>query len=414
MKKFIVGLVAIVIFVCGAAMTACAPKSSSAVTIDELIREDFAAEKEAEDDAKGREHIEIPEGAEVIEKDGEEWIVINSTDEFTEKLWRGGKDALSKNYILSNDLIIGDNYPTKINGNKTFKGKFDGNNYKIYATQENGGLRRGLFSVISEALIENVIFSAADGSCNSDSFIDGEGCLLFEVGFNSTIRNCVNYWQPNSFIESKFMGGTKETLIENCINYADLYIGSIGGGIALSCWDGKMIDCANYGNISGNYNYDNNCVGGIVGRFSDNSIIENSVNYGKIVGLSNVGGIVGKGIALKNEYANLPENQIIKNCKNYGDIYLTREKDEKRVEEIEWDSIYRIGGIAGSVTKVENCVNEGNFYGFESFGKGINVEFCGGVVGVAKEVKDCTTKHTISVQKGRDKLVGDIYGILIK
>lgn len=413
MKRFLISLVAIVFFACSVAMSACTktPSTSTAVTKYELMRENYAAEKEAEDDAKGREHIEIPDGAEVIEKDGEEWIVINSSNEAVNKIWRGGETALSKNYILAADLILGNNYPSRINKDKIFQGKFDGNNYKIYATEKNGGLRRGLFHTISGALIENVIFSAADGSFSSDSFT--WGCLLFEYSYSSTIRNCINYWQPKLVIECRFMGGTKDTWIENCVNYADLYVGDIGGGIVFSSWNGKIIDCKNFGNIS-SYYYNKQCgVGGIVGRISGESVIDNCINYGEITGESNFGGIVGSGLDGQIDSNNIPKNQLIKNCKNYGNIYLKKVEGDIRVEAITWESIYSIGGIAGAATKIENCKNEGNFYGFESFGKGINVDYSGGIVGIAKEVINCTTTYTIPVQKGRAKNVGEIYGILL-
>ena len=420
MKKFLISLALIVAFVCSVAMSACTktPSTSTAVTIDELIRDDYAAEKEAEDD-KTREHpTEIPEGAEVIEKDGEEWIVINSADEAVNKIWKSGEAALSKNYILAADLILGKNYSRQINKYKIFQGKFDGNNYKIYSTQENGGVRGGLFNLVTDAIIENVVFSASDGSWDNDS-LDWDD-LLFARCYRSTIRNCINYWQPKPYLTGYFfcfMGSAIESSIENCENYADLYVGYLGGGIANTVEDGEIINCKNYGNISGKYYSEDYGIGGIVGRLVGDSIIENCINYGKVTGQSNFGGIVGIGIAnnkgglMNIEY--FPEKQKVDNCENFGDIYLKKEEGEERVETITWKSIYRIGGIAGSATKIENCKNEGNFYGFESFGEGIKVDYCGGVVGVAKEVIDCTSANSIPVQKGRAKNIGEIYGILL-
>lgn len=422
MKKFLIVIMSIVMLACSAAISACtkASSTSTAVTIDELIRDDYAAEKEAEDD-KTREHpTEIPEGAEVIEKDGEEWIVINSADEAVNKIWKSGEATLSKNYILAADLNLGDNYYKRIKKEKIFRGKFDGNNYKIYSTEENGGVSGGLFFSLVDALIENVIFSSSDGSWNTDRYGDN---LLFVSCSISTIRNCVNYWQPKPYSSEytydwHFMGNVLDSLVESCVNYADLYVSHFGGGIAQTVRDGKIINCTNYGNISGEYHNTDSGVGGIVGVIRADSVIENCSNYGKITGQSNLGGIVGIGISqyYVNEYWNkdfFPENQLIKNCKNFGDIYLKKEEGDNRVEKITWKSIYRIGGITGSATKIENCKNEGNFYGFESFGKDIYVELCGGVVGMAIEVTDCTSKNSIPVQEGRARGVGEIYGILL-
>lgn len=95
-----------------------------------------------------------------------------------------------------------------------------------------------------------------------------------------------------------------------------------------------------------------------------------------------------------------------------------KEEGAKRIESTDHDNqdykgiIYEFGGIAGSVSRVENCTNYGNFYGFESMGNGIKVRFLGGVVGAAKQVTDCENRGVIKVQKGRGINVGDIYGFI--
>lgn len=112
-------------------------------------------------------------------------------------------------------------------------------------------------------------------------------------------------------------------------------------------------------------------------------------------------------------------NQVVRNCKNYGNIYLLRSDGKKRFESTDHANdgeykniIYEFGGIAGSISRVENCENHGNFYGFENMGNGIKVRFLGGVVGAAKQVTDCENFGVINVQKGSGINVGDIYGFL--
>ena len=161
-------------------------------------------------------------------------------------------------------------------------------------------------------------------------------------------------------------------------------------------------------------------------------LIENCENYGHIIGKNGLGGIVGsvyrgmgsQMISLQNGLSDeyYTENQVIKNCNNYGNIYILKEDGDNRVETtghedsnyIDEDKklIYEFGGIAGSVSKIENCINEGNFYGFENMGNQIKVDYLGGVVGAAKQVTNCENKGTIQIQKGRDLRVGDIYGYL--
>lgn len=84
-----------------------------------------------------------------------------------------------------------------------------------------------------------------------------------------------------------------------------------------------------------------------------------------------------------------------------------------QVTDEEFPNVFCVGGVAGSATKIENCNNEGNFYGFEKLGKGIKVDYSGGVVGIALEVNNCNSKNSILVQKGKSLNVGEIYGILI-
>ena len=433
MKRFLISAVAIVFLACSMAMSACTKASSTAVTIDELIRENYAAEKEAEDDAKGREHIEIPDDAEEIEIDGETWTVIRSIEEFRKKIFRADDKGLTGSFILANDVDVKWFKPY----HKIFKGRFNGNNYKFYGTEENNGFGGCLFYLMKNAIIENVIFSASDGYVGET---DEQGYSLSDYGFalsylnvfistiaeDCTIRNCVNYFQPKNIIESfggvQSYGGFIDTAsnctIDNCVNYADL---KAQGGIVNTARDCRITNCKNYGNLSNSYT-----CGGIVGEVYKDCVIENCTNYGNITCYRNMGGILG-GIRNMSYYPsedrilnaeNYTENQIIISCKNYGDIYVLKEKDTDRLEYInddysDYPDLYCIGGIAGAVAKVENCSNEGNFYGFESFGKGIKVDFSGGVVGVAKEVIDCTSTNTIPVQKGRAKNVGEIYGILL-
>lgn len=421
MKKILVSVLAIVFFVCGATMTACAPKSSTAVTIDELIREDFAAEKEAEDDAKGREHIEIPEGAEEIEIEGETWHVIRNITDFKRKIYSNGEEGLTGSFILANDIDVERFQPRK---SIYFQGRLNGNNYKFYGTKENGGFGGCLFCRMKNAVVENLVFSASDGFFGgvdySDSSLAKLDVFIAYVAQDSIVRNCINYFQPKNIVESLggiqsyggMINGASNCIIENCVNYADL---KTSGGIVNKAANCQIINCINYGNLSSKYES-----GGIVGQVQYDCVIEGCTNYGNIVGRSNTGGILGSVfLSLSSSHLSegiYTENQIIKGCKNYGDIYVLKEKDTDRLEHLSDENyldLYCIGGIAGAAAKVENCVNEGNFYGFESFGKGIYVDYSGGIVGIAKEVVDCTTKYTIPVPKSRAKNVGEICGILL-
>lgn len=158
MKKVIAIAITFVLMLGCVFMSACSEKSN-AVTRDELIRENFAAGKEAEDDAKGREHIEIPENTETIEIEGEEWKILRSIEEFEEKIFYSD-GGLEKNYILANDIDLKRWRNIRYT---IFQGKINGNNYKFYSSKETGGFGSCLFYNIKNAILENIIFSASDG-----------------------------------------------------------------------------------------------------------------------------------------------------------------------------------------------------------------------------------------------------------
>lgn len=432
MKKLFIGILTLAIAVSCVVFAACGllNGTSTAVTYGELLRENYAAEKEANDDAKGREHVEISDDAQTIELENEEWVVLRNIEDF-KRIWstREGTakrdENLKKNYIVANDIDLkGWDYDSLT---QSFEGKFNGNNYKFYSPSGNGGFVSCLFYRLENALVENVIFSSNiyfHGTPTSEKNV-----FIAALAFNSTIRNCVNYFSYTYHPVDYFTSGAliaiaDNCIIENCVNYGDN--SNSNGGIIGRASGCTISNCKNYGNLVCGYY----AVGGIVSILQEDNTVENCENYGHIVGKSRLGGIVGsvwQGISKwscsyslngldENYYT---ENQLIRNCKNYGSIYLLRDSGDRRIEstdrtsELEYkDIIYEVGGIAGSVSKVENCINEGSFYGFENMGNQIKVDYLGGVVGAAKHVTNCENYGEIQVQKGRALRVGNIYGYL--
>ena len=431
------------------AVTGCKEKESSAVGRFDLIREDFAKNKEKEDDEKGREHLEIPANADTIEIENETYCVVREFNDLDQKEYNYPdmpKLRSQRNYILANDIeLICDGTEIVFCLWKKFEGRLDGNNYKITSSEKNGG-RKALFEIIHEATIENLVFSSSDGYVNSLTGHTGYSFIATNAS-NSVIKNCVNYFQHA--LKEEYRNSTRyrvywvyfngfvryiydDSLIDNCINYGDIY--ESNGGIVFYANNSTIRSCKNYGNLVIRFGD----LGGVVSRIYGDIIVEDCENYGSIVsGGCGVGGIVGRvshGYAFSSASIYLDiescpaddyytENQIVRNCKNYGDIYLLKEEGKKRIEETDHNeekycdsvrnTMYEFGGIAGSITKVENCINEGNFYGFENMGKKIKVKFLGGVAGAAKEVTNCENKGKIEVQKGRGEYVDNICGYYI-
>ena len=222
MKKAIILILSLIIVICGSAVTGCT-KASTAVGRFDLIRENFAREKEAEEDAKGREHIEIPADAETIEIENETWTVVREAKKF---------QKATGNYILANDMVLSD----LICFANDFEGKLNGNNYKI--KNYNVGTIKRLFYSIENSTIENIIFTTIDGyggynNTNSEP-------LIATFAKNCVIKNCVSYYQQDANYYKKankknytryngFVANVHDSIIEDCINYGDFYVGY--GGI---------------------------------------------------------------------------------------------------------------------------------------------------------------------------------------
>ena len=112
--------------------------------------------------------------------------------------------------------------------------------------------------------------------------------------------------------------------------------------------------------------------GGIIGESNANATVTNCTNKSNITGRNSVGGIIGY---------NGGNSTAIKNCKNYGDIYI-----------VEGDYGYTgAGGISGSsVKEIINCCNYGKISGKYRLG---------GIVGFMSPssgiLKDCVNKGNV-------------------
>lgn len=400
---------------------------------------EFAKAQEAKDDAAGREHIEIPEDAETITIDGEQYIPIDDIDEIR-------PEDYDKNFILKHDIDVsggkGGVAPsfilsmTSTNPDKPFTGKFNGNNYKVY-----GDRSKILFGHIKDAEISNIIFSSETN--NIDKTLRG-ATLLCGVAENSVIKNIVNY----SMLGCKDLRATSgmilylyKSTVDNIVNYGDIAEGS--ACIIKYMFDSVAKNCKNYGNISYQFQYP---IGGVVSEIlahhipvmtsnheataTTGSLVENCENYGNIVGTSYVGGIVGRVTMYNDAYTLglvhgemfynyftdisrvrlLSNPTVIKNCTNYGNIYRDKEYEE---DPLKLTVLCCLGGIVGLGNEIENCTNNGNIYGFETVNPGYTVDYIGGITGAAVTVKECASSVKLSVAK-KVKHTDELCGYLIE
>lgn len=153
-------------------------------------------------------------------------------------------------------------------------------------------------------------------------------------------------------------------VIRDCKNYAS--VGGVGGGLGgggiagnTRYSIGHIINCYNYGNVSGKFD----AIGGIVGSHGDNGHyeirpnrserdglkIDSCFNYGTVTSTLqesrlSAGGIIGEG-------DNYPGSAVIKNSYNAGDIHAYP------------NDYLHLGGIIGKGPElVENSGNTGNIY----------------------------------------------------
>ncbi len=469
MKKFLTIAITFVLMLGCVFMSACSEKSNATYD-EELIRKNYAKEMEAEHDKTRVHPVEIPDNAQTVEVDGIIYDVFRDSSIY-DAIWRFTNHpetySGTGNFILANDIQWMGMYNYYDIGSKShpFNGRFYGNNYKIKDCYS--AIESGIFTYIENAVIQNVIFSASQGDYQKTSRFAN---TLVNYAKNSVIKDCINYFQEDSACynstfkkssrEGHFIGTVVDCEIIGCENYADRVFNYNGGMVITAYGDTIISGCKNYGNFvrrperireydtieyeAYNDNDDKYAIGGIAGEIYGNVKVKDCVNYGHIAGLTRMGGIVGSAVDLDiantigsyywinyfiaggsytEDYnvqsaSNYWANQVIENCVNYGNIYLnkTAEKDNKIKNVFNsyfTNDVYCIGGIAGSATKVINCENYGNFNGFESFDEGINVDYCGGIVGFTVQADNCTNTGTMVIQKGKASNVGNIYGFLI-
>ncbi len=228
-------------------------------------------------------------------------------------------------FRLTKNLDMKDYYWTPIGTiTNTFQGRFYGKNYTISNIYINSNANLGLFGVIEEAIIGDVVVE--NSYIRGTTFVGG---IIGNASFACLISNC-HFKGGEISVSSDFAGGIvgritafKDSniagcVIEQCSNSGKLtrngdgrYVGGIVGyfiGSTNLDDDSFIMNCYNRGLIEG-YNY----VGGIVGYITNLFLVANCYNTGNIMAATICGGIGGSS-------ANLNANSKIVNCYNVGNI----------------------------------------------------------------------------------------------
>ena len=232
---------------------------------------------------------------------------------------------------------------------KMFEGIFDGNNYEIngiYNKTESSNEAIGFFSEINNATIKNLSLSGDIilGENNDDTNLSGAGFVGCARG-SSLILNCINRVNVTKNSSGRdtagFVGAVGNTMIsnipeylivKNCINYGKITGANNCGGIIGNVDNGNVIieDTYNMGDIT---NYIGNYAGGLIARDALETCsitIKNSYNKGTIKARRGIGGLV----------ARVHGNITIDNSYNNAELY-----SEQR------SGTAYIGGLIGLVIK---------------------------------------------------------------
>lgn len=301
-----------------------------------------------------------------------------------------GSATYNQYYILTADIDLGGREWTGIGNQndaaKAFKGKFDGNGKVItgFAIEEERDYTPGLFGMLDGgAVVKNL---TVHGCIRAGSKNDFGGLLCVSVNGGSAVENCTVY---------------ADVQITRAAGSKNFYFGGITGRLAPG---GKIQDCTVLGKIqlqvtASATNTQRQYTAGIAARI-DAAEITNCKNYADIsqiftgsatIGYS--GGIVALG------QANEKTTASIRNCVNYGDIFVESNGGQGRT-----------GGIFGNpksaaVYTIENCFNAGKVL----YGKGTDSGFMGELVGLNEagqlNLKNCyASGHNLAGNKGKGNL----------
>jgi len=292
---------------------------------------------------------------------------------------------VSKCYKLLNDLDLSD-YGTNFNdgagwipigegfffeGNRSFKGEFDGNNKKItglYINVSNIGYV-GLFGMIESAKIQNLSVEGV----NIKSGWDYAAGIVGGAYDNSSLSNCTF---SGTVSGGFYVGGIVGNLygnMSNCYSNGAVSGFEFTGGVAGSV-TGNMTNCYSTSVVNGSL-----FVGGVVG-FVVNGNITNGYSINSVSGIGEVGGIVGR-----------INGGSVTNCYSTGAVSASHD--------------YNAGGIAGVV---EHSGNITNCYSTGTVNSGGTAGGIAGTISIECSIINCYSAGAVS----GNNYVGGIAGYI--
>ncbi len=254
------------------------------------------------------------------------------------------RNNLSGKYILMNDIVFTDadfqEAGTFYNGgngwipigygdtSKSFSGILDGNGYKISGikaknTSSDENIQIGLVGKSTGQIINLAM--------DQLSFKTAEFGLIGAIAATNEglIKNCITFGAvtgsnagPRTGSDNTGGGicAINRGTISFSKNYCSVITCGFSGGIVGNNF-GKIVCCANFGQITVTKGWDLGAVGGIAGF--NQKTVSKCYNTGTVIGLDEAGGIVG----VNNGSTEKPA--LIENCFNTGHVKTTRLSSDK-------------------------------------------------------------------------------------
>lgn len=256
----------------------------------------------------------------------------------------------------------------------SFVNTFDGNGHTISGLTISSGDNVGIFAMINETgVVKNIVLS--DVNITAGSYVGSLAAQSKGIVENCKVESGVisasGAYVGGLIGDLPSGDGTTSFKIEKCINKANVsstFSGDALVGGVIGCFnkvtDGKVLKCANYGNVTA---INGKLVGGIIGRSFNNPNMEACYNKGDVSGNEVVGGIIGQGNVIK-----------IKNCYNMGSITSTTGEKISGIE----------GAANNSNTTIENCYNIGQTQNKSGKG-GYGITFGGGSDKAKSTIRSC-------------------------
>ena len=261
---------------------------------------------------------------------------LNSLQRVAENL-NDGRDALSYNYILKNDIDASglvnaagnSTYNTIGGGNKAFTGTFDGDGHTIVGLQANGGLfgKLGSGAVVKNINIASSVFTGKENGASVGAVAaeNNGGSISGISGYGNTIKGSGG---SIGGLVGKNYGGISNSNDHSTVIAGE---GTVAGGIA-------GVNGTNAGKDKG---------GTIDNVQSNSAVTTDGLSAGQFA--SNLGGIVGKNELLLNTY----------NINNVSAHGITGKTGNTQTS----------GGIVGTNEgRISNAYNESIIHGSENIG----------------------------------------------